>query len=95
MQNIQANGILERIHQTIGNTIRTFCIHEMELDEDDPWAGILGAVMFSTRTTIHSTNRATPAQLVFGCDAILNVRHEANWAYIKECKDKISLKNNI
>jgi len=50
--------------------------------------------MFATRATIHSTSRATPAQLVFGRDAMLNVQHEANWAYIKERRDKISSKNN-
>ena len=50
--------------------------------------------MFATRTTVHTTNRATPAQLVFGRDAILNVQHEADWAYIKERKDKLSRKNN-
>ena len=31
---------------------------------------------------------------MFGCDTILNVKHEANWAYINEIKEKISLKNN-
>ena len=25
---------------------------------------------------------------------MLNVQHEANWAYMKECRDKISSKNN-
>ena len=50
--------------------------------------------MFATRATIHSTSRATPAQLVLGCDAMLNVQHEANWTYIKECRDKISSKHN-
>jgi hypothetical protein len=64
------------------------------LDKEDPWLGILGAVMFATRATIHSTSRATPAQLVFGHDAMLNVQHEANLTYIKEHKDKISSKNN-
>ena len=50
--------------------------------------------MFATRATVHSTNRATPAQLVFGRDAMLNVQHEANWAYIKERRNKITSKNN-
>ena len=67
--------------------IRTFCVHSTELDKEDPWSGILGAVMFATRATIHSTSRATPAQLVFGRDTMLNVQHEANWAYIKERRD--------
>ena len=47
-RNPQANGIIERIHQTIGNMIRTFCAHEAELDQEDPLSGILGAVMFAT-----------------------------------------------
>ena len=50
--------------------------------------------MFATRATIHSTSRATPTQLVFGHNTMLNVQHEANWTYIKECRDKISSKNN-
>ena len=50
--------------------------------------------MFATRATVHSTNRPTPMQLIFGQDAILNVKHEADWTYIKERKNKISKKNN-
>ena len=94
-RNPQANGILERVHQTIGSMIKSFRVHDAELDEEDPWAGILGAVMFATRATIHHTNRATPTQLVFGRDAILNVTHEANWHYIKQRKRKITTINNV
>ena len=54
-RNPQANGIVERIHQTIGNMIRTLCTHKAELDKDDPLLGILGAIMFATRTTVHTT----------------------------------------
>eukprot|EP00957_Ditylum_brightwellii_P007292 554123-Ditylum_brightwellii.AAC.1 len=50
--------------------------------------------MFVTRATIHSTSRATPAQLVIRRDAMLNLQHEANWTYIKEHRAKISSKNN-
>ena len=64
--------------------IHTFCFHEMKQDKDDPRTGILGAIMFATRTTVHTTNRATYAQLVFGHDAILNIKHESNQAYINK-----------
>eukprot|EP00957_Ditylum_brightwellii_P142406 10849792-Ditylum_brightwellii.AAC.1 len=50
-RNSQANGVVERIDQTIGNMLRTFQVNSTELDEDDPWSGILGAVMFATRAT--------------------------------------------
>ena len=77
-RNPQANSIIERIHQTIGNMIRSFEVHDTSIDEEDPWTGILSAVRFATRATVHTTMQATPMQLVFGRDAILNVKHEAN-----------------
>eukprot|EP00957_Ditylum_brightwellii_P116190 8862700-Ditylum_brightwellii.AAC.1 len=42
-QNLQGNGIVERIHQTIGNMLHIFCVHSTKLDKEDPWSGILGA----------------------------------------------------
>ena len=93
-RNPQANAIVERIHQTIGNMIRTFIRSDTELDEDDPFAGILSAVAFATRATIHTTLQATPMQLVFGRDAIINYEFEADWATIKARKQKIINKNN-
>ena len=67
------------IQQTIGNMICTFCAHEAELDKDNPWTGMLGEFMFETRNKVHSTNRATPARLVFGRYTILSILHEADW----------------
>jgi hypothetical protein len=32
----QANAIVERVHQVIGNIIRTFELESNYLDEDDP-----------------------------------------------------------
>lgn len=92
VRNPQANAILERVHQTIGNIIRTFA--KNDLDEKDPWAGILAATMFAIRATYHTTLQATPAQLVFGRDSLLNIKFEANWAYIKGRKQKLIDQNN-
>ena len=50
--------------------------------------------MFAIRSTYHTTLQATPAQLVFGRDAILNVQFKANWTYIKERKQKLINENN-
>ena len=92
VRNPQSNAIIERVHQTIGNMIRTFS--KEDLDDQDPWGGILAATMFAVRATYHTTMHATPSQLVFGRDAILNTKFEANWAYIKEQKQKLIKKNN-
>ena len=44
-RNPQANAIVERVHQTIGNMIRTFELYDNGIDDDGPWSGILAAVM--------------------------------------------------
>ena len=54
-RNPQANAIIERVHQTIGNMIRTFFENDTDLDDSNPFAGLLSAVVFATRATIHTT----------------------------------------
>ena len=58
-RNPQANSIIERIHQTIGNMIRSFEVHDTSIDEKNPWTRILSAVRFATRATVHTTMQAT------------------------------------
>jgi len=94
VRNPQANAIVERVHQVIGNIIRTFELENNYLDDEDPWKGILSATAFAVHSTFHTTLQNTPGQLVFGRDMILNVKHEANWEYIRARKQNIILKNN-
>jgi hypothetical protein len=68
VQNPQSNAILERVHQTIKNIFRTFS--KENLDEKNPWGGILATTMFAVRATYHTTMQATPTQLVFGRDSL-------------------------
>ena len=93
-RSLQANAIIERVHQTIGNMIHTFNLEENFLDGNDPWSGILSATAFAVRSTYHTTLRATPGQLVFGRDMILNIQHIANWKAIQDHKQMIINKNN-
>ncbi len=96
-RNPQANAIVERAHQTLTNMVRTMRPHEMVekgLTPDQEWEGILSAVGFAMKATVHTTLQATPAQLVFGRDAILNIKFKADWQRIKERKQKLIRKNN-
>ena len=94
-RNPQANAILERIHQTIGNMIRTYQLPtNNNIDEEDPFSGLLSAVAFATRATVHTTLGATPSQLVFGRDAIVNNKFNADWDAIRTKKQKIIDQNN-
>ena len=59
-RNPQVNSILERVHQTVGNILRTFRMHDSVLDKDNPWDGILPAIMFAIRATVHTVTRMSP-----------------------------------
>jgi hypothetical protein len=50
--------------------------------------------MFALRATYHTTLKATPSQLVFGRDAIINAKFEADWNLIKSNKQKLINLNN-
>jgi transposase InsO family protein len=94
VRNPQANAIVERVHQVIGNMIRTFELEDNYLDEEDPWKGILSATAFAVRSTYHTTLQNSPGQLVFGRDMIFNIQHKANWEFIRQRKQQLIDKNN-
>jgi transposase InsO family protein len=93
-RNPQANAMVERAHQTIHNLIRSQQIRGKSDLVGGDWSGLLSAVGFAMRATVHTTARATPSQLVFGRDAMLNVGFEADWQYIKERKQRLIVQNN-
>jgi len=46
--------------------------------------------MFALRSTYHTTLQATPMQLIFSRDTMLNIKFQADWQLIKQLKqDKI------
>ena len=76
-RNPQYNAIIKRIHQTIGNIIRTFDVSNIV--NNNPSSGILAATMFAVRVTYHTALQASPMQLAFFRDAFLNIKHVADW----------------
>ena len=86
-RNPQAKSVIERVHQTLGNIIRIYDYDA--LDEEDLWSGPLSAAMFALRATYHTTLQASPTQLVFGRDAILNTKFVADWHLIRKHKQRI------
>jgi hypothetical protein len=93
IHNPQANAIVERVHQVIGNIIRTFDLEDNYLGKEDPCKGILSATAFAVRSTFHTTLQNSPGQLVFGRDMILNIKHTANWEIIR-MRNQNLIKNN-
>ena len=86
VRNPQSNAIIERVHGTIGNMMRTIDMTSVNEEDEDPFAGIVSAVCWAVRSTYHTTLKATPGQLVFGRDMIFNIQYEADWQLIRERK---------
>ena len=82
-KNPQANAILKRAHQMIGNILCTFQVNDTNVNTYYLWSRILSAVIFAMHSTVHTTMQATPMQLIFGCDAKTNLSFDANWHLIK------------
>ena len=83
--NPQANAIIERIHQVLGNLIHSFNLHDTYVDDADPWMEFLAAAALSVRATYHQTKKS-PGQLVFGRYMILPINHIAKWRLINQRK---------
>ena len=94
-RNPQANAIVERVHKTVHQMLDSCEITgKDDLDPHFGFDGILSAIRNAVRSTVHTTTRATPCQLVYGRDALLNVSFEADWQYIKQRKQKLIVQNN-
>jgi hypothetical protein len=91
--NPQSNGIIERVHLTLGNMLRSFEMQNKTLNEEDPWSSFLAATSWAICSTYHTTLHATPTQLVFGCDMILNIKFKVNWAIINAQKQSRTQKD--
>jgi len=94
-RNPQSNSMIERCHKTLHNMIRSAQIK----DERDPdsllgFKGVLAACRKAVNSTVHTTARVTPAQLVFGRDATLNATFQADWQSIQERKQRLVIQNN-
>jgi hypothetical protein len=65
-----------------------------DLDSFFGFKGVLAACRKAMNSTVHTTARATPSQLVFGRDAMLNATFQADWQFIKERKQRLIIQNN-
>ena len=95
VKNPQANAILERIHQVVGDMLRSKDLENYTFIISDPWSDMLANIAWAIRNTVHTTLDATPGQLVFGRDMIFHDTFKANWQIIHARKAKMALKSNI
>ena len=91
VQNPQANSAVERVHQMMGNVLRTFDIPDAETPQEQV-LGTLAAIACGVCSAMHTTIRATPMQLAFGHDTILNTNHITDWKCTQSRKQNMMRK---
>ncbi len=94
--NPQANAVLERIHQVLGDGLQAFDLEGTEIDpeEDDPFNEYLAAVSYAICSAFHQTHGYLPSQMVFGRDMFLDASAEINWDKIRRRKQKKIAESN-
>jgi len=95
-RNPQAHSMIERCHKTLHNMIHSAQIKDKrDLDSLLGFKGVLAAsCRKAVNSTVLTTARAAPAQLVFGQDAMLNATFQADWQFIRERKQRLVIQNN-
>ena len=91
VHNPQANGIVERTHQVIGNLLRSTRLMSQDLSTLDAQQELLAPVTWAINSTYHTTLQATPGQLAFQRDMIMPTTYLANWAAIQHRRQEQSI----
>ena len=86
-KNPQANSVCERMHQTIGNTLRVLSTLNPPEGLEDALQLVDTAIanaVYATRATFHSALSTTPGALAFGRDMVLNIPMIADLQLIQQ-----------
>jgi transposase InsO family protein len=81
VKNPQSNAIVERMHQTMGNILRTLAHVNPPKNEDDVNQIIdtaLQTVAYTVRAAVHSSMKMSPGALAFNRDMILDIPLKAD-----------------
>ena len=95
IKNPQANSILERIHQVTGNMLTSSDLMNQEFDIRDLWTPTLTSIAYAIRCSHHSTLNATPGQLVFGRDMLLDISYTHDYQATWQRKQRQIINDNI
>jgi hypothetical protein len=97
-KNPQFNAMCERMHQTVGNVLRTLLHGEPPPDMASTTEYIyeaLSITMHAMRAAIHSTLGSSPGSLTFHRDMFLNIGLIADWHTITQRQEHLINENFI
>ena len=93
VKNPQANAVLDRVHQIVGDMLCTKDLEVYPFNIEDPWTEILSSVAWAINGSYHKTKEAIPGESVYGRDMIFHDTFKANWQAIHMRKASDTLLN--
>jgi hypothetical protein len=94
VKNTQANGILEHVHQVLGQMLRTAELDmadSVTLDDVDVF---LDNAAWAICSTYHTVLKASPGAAIFGQDMLFNIPFVADWHKIGERRQSLTDRGN-
>jgi hypothetical protein len=79
IKNPQANGILERLHQVLGQMLHTVELDMAKTVTPDDVDVFLDNAAWAIRSTYHTVLKASPGAAIFGRDMLFDIPFIANW----------------
>ena len=93
VKNPQANAILERIHQTLANMMRTAELDMADSVSPNDIADFLNDAAWAVRSTYHTVLKASPGAAIFGRDMLFDVPFLADWKKIGDYRQRQTDRN--
>jgi hypothetical protein len=94
VKNPQANAILERVHQVLGQILRTLELDMADSISPDDVNVFLDNAAWAFRSTYHTVLIASPGAAIFGQDMLLDIPFVADWYKIGDHRQSLTDHNN-
>jgi hypothetical protein len=94
VKNPQANGILECVHQVLGQMLHTAKLDMAYSVTPDDIDVFLDNVAWAIHPTYHTVLKASPGAAIFGCDMLFDIPFEADWYQIGEQRQSLTNRGN-
>ncbi len=88
IKNPQANAILERVHQVLGQMLRTVEINMADSVTPDDIDVFLDNAAWAICSTYHTVLNASPGAAIFGRDMLFDIPFIANWNKIGDYRQR-------
>lgn len=88
IKNPQANAILERVHQVVGNMLRTSEVDMQPTVDEQDVADFIADASWAIRSTYHTVLKSSPGAAVYGRDMLFDIPYVADWSKIGEYRQE-------